>query len=172
MDEIRQAHRQAHKAYLAAVEQAREAYDAAIKPASAAAAATSQQALEAYRAAWRQADEDLSAATKPARRAYLAAIKKAEETYAAANKQVVAKVTDKPEVSHTATAPSSWASYLINGDASGIDDVEKAQADAWVARKGLGMPVACEDAGFCWHHDASDESPFGADCQTYIFLRP
>ena len=47
------------------------------------------------------------------------------------------------------TAPACWASYLINGDASGLDDAEKASADR------------CLDAmvakyGSCYVHDAED----------------
>jgi hypothetical protein len=68
------------------------------------------------------------------------------------------------------TAPSFWASYLINGDASGISDDERVACDTWLAREGLGAPVDCEDAGFCKWHDALNECPFSADCQTYTFL--
>jgi hypothetical protein len=52
------------------------------------------------------------------------------------------------------TAPSCWASYLINGDDSGIEPDEKAQADAFIEWVGAGDPVSCEDAGFVHHHDA------------------
>lgn len=67
------------------------------------------------------------------------------------------------------SAPSSWASYLINGDASGMDLADKSAADAWIARVGLGGPVDCEDDGFHWQHDAMKECPLGADCQGYSF---
>ncbi|UUV43175.1 hypothetical protein RCCWILLIS_3 [Rhodobacter phage RcCWillis] len=70
----------------------------------------------------------------------------------------------------TATAPSAWASYLINGDDSGLDDGESATVDAWVARMGWGAPVSCDDAGFLWWHDARQECHLGADCQEYSFL--
>lgn len=33
----------------------------------------------------------------------------------------------------TCEAPASWASYLVNGDASGLEDDEQAAADAWLA---------------------------------------
>lgn len=69
------------------------------------------------------------------------------------------------------TAPSHWASYLINGDASGMDEADIEACDAWIAREGLGAPVSCEDAGFMRRHDAYLECPLGADCQTYAFLR-
>lgn len=44
--------------------------------------------------------------------------------------------------------PSAWASYLINGDASGLrDDAEIVQADEWVAWCG-GRVVDCEGGEF------------------------
>lgn len=69
-----------------------------------------------------------------------------------------------------ATAPSHWASYLINGDASGMTESEVRAADGWIAREGMGAPVSCEDEGFRWRHDAWPECPLGADCQRYGFL--
>jgi hypothetical protein len=71
------------------------------------------------------------------------------------------------------TAPSHWASYLINGDASGMEADEKSACDRWLARINMGGPVDCEDAGFKGHyHDAWYETPLGADCQTYTFMVP
>ena len=69
-----------------------------------------------------------------------------------------------------ATAPSHWASYLINGDSSGIDQSNVDATDQWIERQGMGLPVSCEDAGFMWTHDACVECPLGSDCQTYVFL--
>lgn len=69
----------------------------------------------------------------------------------------------------TYTAPSAWASYLINGDDSGISAEDKAAADAWIESVGLGGAVSCEDAGFMWRHDAYAFMPLGADCQHYKF---
>ena len=67
------------------------------------------------------------------------------------------------------TAPSHWASYLINGDDSGLEPAEKQACDDWLDREGFDGPEDCEDAGFCWRHDAYAEYPFGADCQVYFF---
>ena len=67
------------------------------------------------------------------------------------------------------TAPSAWASYLINGDSSGIESIDVEQCDAWIARCDIGLPHDCNDAGFRWHHDADVECPVGADCQHYVF---
>lgn len=45
------------------------------------------------------------------------------------------------------TGPACWASYFINGDASGLETGEQAKADAWMAREGLRSIVS----------DATDE---------------
>lgn len=72
----------------------------------------------------------------------------------------------------TYRAPSAWAPYLINGDASGMDDAEQAQCDAWIERIGLGAPVTCEDLGFMrapvLHGDLV---PYAGDYTEYSFLR-
>lgn len=68
------------------------------------------------------------------------------------------------------TAPSAWASYLINGDDSGIDANDKREADEWIAGEAMGPPVSCEDIGFMSYHDASWVCHYAADCQTYTFL--
>lgn len=75
-----------------------------------------------------------------------------------------------PVIVHKFTAPSYWASYLINGDASGLVPPDIARCDTWIERLGYGVPVDCADAGFRVHHDAWLESPLGGDCQTYTFL--
>jgi len=68
---------------------------------------------------------------------------------------------------YTRTAPSAWASYLINGDASGVDDADIAAADAF--QEQFGTPVDCEDAGFIKYHDAYHLMPLAGDCQRYTF---
>lgn len=45
----------------------------------------------------------------------------------------------------TVTAPAYWASYLVNGDASGISGDEQARADAWRKREGVLNVVSCAD---------------------------
>lgn len=71
----------------------------------------------------------------------------------------------------TAIAPSYWASYLINGDTSGLEAGEKEIADSWIKRMGWGMPVSCKDFGIARYHDAWKECPYNGDCQTYIFYK-
>lgn len=70
----------------------------------------------------------------------------------------------------TITAPSAWATYLINGDDSGLEEDEIRACDAFIARQGVGSPVSCEEAGFVTWHDARQECPYAADCQDYVFL--
>ncbi len=66
------------------------------------------------------------------------------------------------------TAPSCWASYLINGDASGIDDSDVKEADAFIESVNLGAPVGCSDESeFMSRPDYGD----AGDCLTYSFLR-
>jgi hypothetical protein len=66
----------------------------------------------------------------------------------------------------TVTAPSAWASYLINGDDSGISKSERSDADDMVATIGCGAPVDCEDTGFDWCPDYGEPG----DCKMYTFL--
>lgn len=76
--------------------------------------------------------------------------------------------------SFTVTAPSYWASYYINGDASGLEDDELKAADAFFDYLAKDVPnLSCtdaEDAGFVRYHDACDFYPYAADCSTYTFL--
>jgi hypothetical protein len=69
----------------------------------------------------------------------------------------------------TATAPSCWACYFINGDESDMTDTEIAQADAFAEWLG-GHIVDCEDAGFIAWHDARAFGVLPADCSTYTAL--
>ena len=72
---------------------------------------------------------------------------------------------------HTYTAPSHWASYLINDDCSGLDDDDIIAADKFISWLRLGAPVDCtDDVGFMTFHDARPYSPLAADCFTYTFL--
>ena len=70
----------------------------------------------------------------------------------------------------TYTLPVYWASYLINGDASGLEDGEQAEIDAWLASLPYGY--ACvdvgEETGFRRSNDATD---LGGDCAEYTFMR-
>lgn len=72
----------------------------------------------------------------------------------------------------TLTAPSHWASYLINGDASGLEDCDINECDRWLrsefGRDGL-TPVDAIEVGFMRWHDAA-HSTLAADCSEYTFI--
>ncbi len=76
-----------------------------------------------------------------------------------------------------ADAPACWASYLINGDSSGIEQEDIDAADAMVEAIGMGSPVdTSAESFFRWHPDYSTRGErgqlLGADCLTYKFMRP
>lgn len=66
-------------------------------------------------------------------------------------------------------ALSAWATYLVNGDDSGIDPEDRAMADRFAEWMG-GPIVSCDDAGFRWTHDASQFGALAGDCQEYTAL--
>lgn len=72
----------------------------------------------------------------------------------------------------TLTAPSVWASALVNCDYSGLaaDDVKA--LNTWLVINGLSFAdcVDCEDVGFMHHHDAFAQMPLAVDCQRYTFM--
>ena len=69
----------------------------------------------------------------------------------------------------TYTLPTYWASYLINGDASGLEPGEQEQIDAFLAREGLDSPVDCsEEPSFSRFNDAG--TGLAGDVLDYTFL--
>jgi len=68
----------------------------------------------------------------------------------------------------TYTLPSYWASYLINGDASGISDDDQAQADAFLKREGLPSPCSCSDES--WFAHRNDAGTLAGDVLDYTFF--
>jgi hypothetical protein len=68
----------------------------------------------------------------------------------------------------TYTLPAYWASYLINGDASGLEPADKAAADAFLARENLPGPVDCGEQYFSRHNDAG--TGLAGDVCDYTFL--
>jgi hypothetical protein len=67
----------------------------------------------------------------------------------------------------TYSMPVYWASYLINGDASGTDDDDIAQADAAIADIGLGAPVDVGDSEF---RHSGDYGRLAGDYADYTFI--
>ncbi len=65
--------------------------------------------------------------------------------------------------------PAHWASYLINSDASGLADADKAACDKYFAGQKLGAPVSCSDEPEFRQRNDSGIS-LATDCLTYSFL--
>jgi hypothetical protein len=82
----------------------------------------------------------------------------------------------------TATAPAHWASYLINGDPSGIEDSEAKDADAFCERVLEEYPSADRGPVSCSEDDedftgSSNAHHWGfvrgaCDCIEYRWLVP
>lgn len=67
-------------------------------------------------------------------------------------------------------APSYWASYIVNGDASGLSNEEIEACEDWVCS--LPNNIYCVNAepyGFTKMHDAFRFMPYAAECSTYTF---
>jgi hypothetical protein len=62
--------------------------------------------------------------------------------------------------------PAYWASYLINGDASGLEPEEKKACDDYLTKRELPGPVDCKPAGF------GRFDGLGCELETYTFLLP
>lgn len=67
----------------------------------------------------------------------------------------------------TYTLPAYWASYLINGDHSGLSDEDKAECDAFMEKEGNPNIVDCGEQYFSWHNEATD---LGGDVREYTAL--
>jgi hypothetical protein len=62
--------------------------------------------------------------------------------------------------------PTHWASYLINGDASGYTDEEETEIVQWLVCNAPGPCIDCSDMGFLWR---GDDSTLGCDRSEYVF---
>lgn len=79
-------------------------------------------------------------------------------------------------IEHHHVLPQSWASYLINGDATSFDLYEDGQEeldviDKYIEDLGFGDPVSCTDEPeFMKYHDAQNYGILACDCIWYTFL--
>jgi hypothetical protein len=67
----------------------------------------------------------------------------------------------------TYTLPAYWASYLINGDASGLDDGEQQQIDRWMRNNRPGYPLDCGEES--WFAHSNDATNLGDDVMEFTF---
>jgi len=70
-------------------------------------------------------------------------------------------------------APSVWASYLINGDASGLDDDDIAACYAWCEAMEPAYVVSTvdEDPWFTWSYALYGGTASGGNVFTYVLHR-
>jgi hypothetical protein len=63
---------------------------------------------------------------------------------------------------YIATGAAAWASYLINGDASGLTDEERDLADQWCERElgPNGAVVDCGEPWFTWSYRLYTGAPY------------
>jgi len=73
------------------------------------------------------------------------------------------------------TLPVHWASSLINGDDSGLDDIEQAQLDEFIADmidehgKCYCIGAKSDDTTFFKYHDASSYGVLACECAIFVF---
>ena len=69
----------------------------------------------------------------------------------------------------TYTLPEYWASYLINGDASGLEDGEMEEIDGWFDNE---QPGDCVDVGEeSWFSSWNDARTLAGTVAEYTFLK-
>lgn len=63
--------------------------------------------------------------------------------------------------------PVHWASYLINGDATGYTPAEADEISEWEIANAPGPCIGCDDTvEFCWR---GDDGVIGADRAVFVF---
>jgi hypothetical protein len=71
-------------------------------------------------------------------------------------------------------APAHWASNLINGDASGMEDAEEAECDAWsesIAKDGWSIVGCSDESHFGRFYFPVAGRELGCDLLTYQLLK-
>jgi len=69
------------------------------------------------------------------------------------------------------TLPEYWASYLINGDHSGLEDADLNKIEEFLTRCKLHYwnCVSCSEES--WYQNANDASSLGGNVLEYTFLK-
>lgn len=66
--------------------------------------------------------------------------------------------------------PAHWASALINGDYSGLEEQDEEQLMRVIAGEDLPDPIDCSDEPeFLKYHDAQPYGVLACDCLTFTF---
>jgi hypothetical protein len=75
--------------------------------------------------------------------------------------------TNKHMNTETYILPAYWASYLINGDASGLSDDEQAECDAWTDTN---LGGNCVDVGEPYFAHRNDAGTLAGDVAEFTFF--
>jgi hypothetical protein len=66
--------------------------------------------------------------------------------------------------------PAHWASALMNGDYSGLEEQDEEQLMRVIAGEGLPDPIDCStEPEFMKYHDAQPYGVLACDCLTFTF---
>jgi hypothetical protein len=68
---------------------------------------------------------------------------------------------------HSLTMPSFWASYLINGDDSGLTASEKRACDSYCDANGVTNVLDVDEPFFSWYYDFHGGDAKGGDLARY-----
>ena len=68
------------------------------------------------------------------------------------------------------TLPLYWACYLINDDASGLNDVEQEEIDAFVDKEREGKAISWADVTESWFAHSNDANGLGRDVATFTAI--
>lgn len=74
---------------------------------------------------------------------------------------------------HTFEAPEHWAPYLINGDASGLSDVERKQADSYLEAElpeGAHVVSCGDESRFTWSYRLYGGDASGGSVLEFTYL--
>ena len=69
----------------------------------------------------------------------------------------------------TFTLPAPWASYLVNGDDSGLEPGEQEQCDAFLARNGISANDCLDCSEESWFARDNDATRLGGDVMDFVF---
>lgn len=93
-----------------------------------------------------------------------------ENLQAFIEQELAPKLREEFEESHVIlTLPSYYASYLINGDASGLTDAEQVEIDKFILESDVGLCVGCSDDS--WFAGSNDLGNLGCDVMEFYFER-
>tara|TARA_R110002020_G_scaffold404394_1_gene614482 strand:+ start:164 stop:403 length:240 start_codon:yes stop_codon:yes gene_type:complete len=68
------------------------------------------------------------------------------------------------------TLPIYWACYLINGDASGLNDGEQEEIDAFTEKEREGKAISWADVSEPWFAHSNDANGLGGDVATFTAI--